>query len=63
MTTQTKSLAAILALISLCACSPGEEPRIVSEARAAAAPSNHDYGWRTPESSTAVADGTVFEYQ
>jgi hypothetical protein len=62
MTTQTKSLAAILTLISLSACSPGEEPRIVSEARAAA-PSNYDYGWRTPESSTAVADGTVFEYQ
>ena len=61
MTTQTKSLAALLALISLCACSPGQEPSLVSEARAAA-PSNYDYGWRTAESSTAVAFGTVFEY-
>jgi len=62
MTTQTKSLAAILALISLAACSPGQEPTLVSEARAAA-PMNYDYGWRTAESRTAVADGTVFEYQ
>jgi len=63
MTTQTKSLAAILALISLAACSPGQEPSIVSEARASAPTSSNDYGWRTPESSTAAADGTVFEYQ
>jgi len=62
MTTQTKSLAALVALISLCACAPGQEPSLVSEARAAA-PSSYDYGWRTAASSTAVADGTVFEYQ
>jgi hypothetical protein len=62
MTTQTKSLAILLALISLAACSPGQEPTILSEARAAA-PSNYDYGWRTTESSNAAADGTVFEYQ
>jgi hypothetical protein len=62
MTTQSQFLAAILTLISLSACSPGQEPTIVSEARAAA-PSSYDYGWRTPQSSFAVADGTVFEYQ
>ena len=62
MTTQTKSLATILALISLAACSPGQEPTLVSEARAAA-PANDDYGWRTAASSTTAADGTVFEYQ
>ena len=62
MTTQTKSLATLLALISLAACSPGEEPTIIAEAHAAA-PSNYDYGWRTAQSSNAVADGTVFEYQ
>ena len=61
MTIQTKSLAAILLISSLAACSPGEEPTIVSEARAAA-PTNYDFGWRTPESASAVADGTVYEY-
>ena len=64
MTTQTKFLAAILALISLSACSPGQEPSIVSEARASTPTGySNDYGWRTPESSNAVTDGTVFEYQ
>ena len=63
MTIQTKSLAAILVLISLSACSPGQEPSIVSEARASTPTNGNDYGWRTPESSNAVADGTVFEYQ
>ena len=63
MTIPTKSLATILALISLSACSPGQEPSIVSEARAGTPASSNDYGWRTPESSNAVADGTVFEYQ
>src|SRR3954463_10128037 len=64
MTTQTKSLAAILALISLSACSPGQQPSIVSEARASTPTSySSDYGWRTPASSNAAAAGTVFEYQ
>ena len=62
MFAQTRSLAAILALIALAACSPGEEPSVVSEARAST-PANYDYGWRTPESATAEPNGNVYEYQ
>ena len=62
MFAQTRSLAAILALTALAACSPGEQPSVVSEARAST-PTNYDYGWRTPESASAIADGTVHEYQ
>ena len=35
---------------------------VVSEARASTTPSTFDYGWRTPESPTAVRDGTVYEF-
>ena len=59
---RTRSLAAILALIALAACSPGEQPSVVSEARAST-PATYDYGWRSPASATATADGTVHEYQ
>jgi hypothetical protein len=65
MNTQTGLTAASLALLvtlGLAACSAGDEPSVVSEARAST-PSQFDYGWRTPESPTAVADGTVHEYQ
>ena len=62
MFVQTRSLAAILALTALTACSPGEQPSVVSEARAST-PANYDYGWRTPQSANAIADGTVYEYQ
>ena len=65
MNTQTRLTAAGLALLvtlGLAACSGGDEPSVVSEARAST-PSQFDYGWRTPESPTAVADGTVHEYQ
>ena len=61
MFAQTRPLAAILALIALAACSPGEQPSVVSEARAST-PANYDYGWRTSESASAMADGTVYEY-
>jgi len=63
MTTQTKSLATLFALISLAACSPGQDPSIISEARASTPAYSSDYGWQTGQSSFAVADGTVFEYQ
>jgi len=62
MTIQTKSLAAILSLIALAACSPGEEPSLISEAYARTTPASSDYGWRAPQSETAIGDGTVHEY-
>ena len=62
MFAQTRPLAAIVTLIALAACSPGEEATVVSEAQAST-PANLDYGWRTPESSTAQPDGSVYEYQ
>jgi hypothetical protein len=62
MFAQNRSLAAMLALIALAACSPGEQPSVVSEARAST-PAHYDYGWRTPQSASAIADGTVYEYQ
>jgi hypothetical protein len=61
MFAHTRSLAAIFALVALAACSPGEEPSIVAEARAST-PANYDYGWRTPQSASAIADGAVYEY-
>ena len=64
MTNTQARLAAALALIAtlgLAACSGEDRPTVVSEARAAT-PSTFDYGWRTPESPTAVRDGTVKEY-
>lgn len=65
MNAQSRLTAAALALIGtlgLGACSGNDEPSVVSEARADT-PSQFDYGWRTPESPTAVRDGTVHEYQ
>jgi hypothetical protein len=65
MNAQTRLTAATLALLAtlgLAACSGGDEASVVSEARAST-PSQFDYGWRTPESPTAVADGAVHEYQ
>ena len=62
MFAHTRPLAAILALIALAACSPGEQPSVVSEARAST-PANYDYGWRTSQSPTAEPNGTVYEYQ
>ena len=62
MTAQTRSLSAILTLIALAACSPGDEAYVMSEAYASTPPASFDYGWRTPESATAIADGTVHEY-
>lgn len=64
MNAQTRLTAATLLLIAtlgLAACS-GDEPSVVSEARASTTPSTLDYGWRTPESPTAVRDGTVYEF-
>jgi len=64
MNAQTRLTAAALALITtlgLAACSGDEQPSVVSEARAST-PSSFDYGWRTPESPTAVRDGTVYEF-
>jgi ABC-type glycerol-3-phosphate transport system substrate-binding protein len=64
MNAQTRLTAAALLLIAtlgLAACSGDEQPSVVSEARASA-PSTFDYGWRTPESPTAVRDGTVYEF-
>jgi hypothetical protein len=63
MTAQTRSLAALFALAILAACSPTEEPSLMSEARASTLPAIYDYGWRSPASATATADGTVHEYQ
>ena len=63
MTAQTRSLAALFALAILAACSPTEEPSLMSEARASTPAATYDYGWRSPASATATADGTVHEYQ
>ena len=50
-------------LVFSAACSNDErEPSLIPEAQATPT-QQKDYGWRTPESSNAVADGTVFEYQ
>ena len=64
MKAQTRLAAAALVLsatLGLAACSGDDQASVVSEARAAT-PSTFDYGWRTPESPTAVRDGTVYEY-
>ena len=58
----TAATLALIATLGLAACSSGDEPSVVSEARAST-PSQFDYGWRTTESPTAVRDGTVYEYQ
>jgi len=65
MNAQSKFTAAalvVIAMLGLAACSGSDEPSVVSEARAST-PSQFDYGWRTPESPTAVRDGIVHEYQ
>ncbi len=63
MNAQTRLTAALLlvATLGLAACSGDDQATVVSEARAAT-PSTFDYGWRTPESPTAVRDGTVYEF-
>ena len=63
MNAQTRLTAALLlvATLGLVACSGDDQATVVSEARAAT-PSTFDYGWRTPESPTAVRDGTVYEF-
>ena len=62
MTAQTRFLAAALSLIALAACSPGDEPSVVSEARASTPPATYDYGWRSREGTTAMTEDTAFEY-
>lgn len=64
MNTQTGLAAALvlIATLGLAACSGSDEPSVVSEARASTTPSTFDYGWRTPESPSAVRDGTVYEF-
>jgi len=62
MDLQLRLAIAALALVGLAGCSGGDEPSVVSEARAST-PSQFDYGWRTTESPSAVRDGTVYEYQ
>jgi ABC-type glycerol-3-phosphate transport system substrate-binding protein len=58
----TVAALALIATLGLAACSGGDaEPLVVSEARASTT-SQFDYGWRTPQSPTAVRDGTVREY-
>lgn len=62
MYAKTRILAAALSLIALAACSPGDEPSVVSEASASTPPASNDYGWRSPESTTAMTNDTAFEY-